>query len=321
MPHNRIRRYLRHGTLPQLAVFDASARLGSFTRAAESLHMAQPTVSAQIRKLTDTVGLPLFEQIGRNVYLTEAGRRAHAHCLRVLAALSDLDDELAALRGLDRGCVRVAASTTCGALLQRAVAAFAARYPGLDQALARRNRTQLIERLTANEDDLYVFATPPVDRDVVRQAILAQPLVVVARADHPLAGARAIACARLAAESFVLREQGSGTRMAAEQAFARAGFAPRVRLELESDAAIRQAIAAGLGVSILARHACDDDRGPPGLVELDVAGFPLARTLAFVYPVGRELSPPAKAFVDFVRTQAPALAFPASCPVRAAGAA
>lgn len=308
MPHQRIRRYLRHGTLPQLAVFDASARLGSFSRAAAALHMAQPTVSAQIRKLTETVGLPLFEQIGRQIYLTEAGRRVHEHCRQVLDALADLDHALAALRGLERGTVRIAAGRTCAAPLMRAVAAFAARHPGLDVALAAHNRAELVARMEANADDVYVFANPPHDRDIVRQAIAPDPLVVVARAGHALAAARGIPLARLATEPFVLREPGSGTREAIEDAFGSLGATPRVRLEANDDDAVARAVMAGLGVALLPRRVL---AGPEGaaLVELDVAGFPRERMLCFVYPVGRELSPPAKAFMDFVRAEAHALVF------------
>ena len=304
MPQSRIRRYLRHGTLPQLAVFEASARLASFTRAAEELHMAQPTVSAQIRKLTETVGLPLFEQIGKQIYLTAAGHRTHEHCRKIFAALAELDHALAGLRGLSSGVLRVASGTPGQLLMPRLVAAFADRHPGLDIALRMHNRRDLIERLAANEDDLYVFANPPDDRELVRQAVASQALVVVARADHPLALRRGIPLADLADASFVVRERGSGTRMTVEQAFAAQGLVPRFRVEMANDAAIRDSVRAGFGVGMLARAlgVGDDD----GLVELDVEGFPRSQTLYFVYPVGRELSPAAEAFLAYARSVADA---------------
>ena len=304
MPQSRIRRYLRHGTLPQLAVFEASARLASFTRAAEELHMAQPTVSAQIRKLTETVGLPLFEQIGKQIYLTAAGHRTHEHCRKIFAALAELDHALAGLRGLSSGVLRVASGTPGQLLMPRLVATFADRHPGLDIALRMHNRRDLIERLAANEDDLYVFANPPDDRELVRQAVASHALVVVARADHPLALGRGIPLADLADASFFVRERGSGTRMTVEQAFAAQGLVPRFRLEMTNDAGIRDGIRAGLGVGLLTRAPGDgtDD----GLVELDVEGFPLAQTLYFVYPVGRELSPAAEAFLAYARSVADA---------------
>ena len=300
MPQSRIRRYLRHGTLPQLAVFEASARLASFTRAAEELHMAQPTVSAQIRKLTETAGLPLFEQIGKQIYLTAAGHRMHAHCRKVFAALAELDDALAGLRGLASGTLRVASGTPGQALMPRLVSAFAAMHPGLDVTLRVHNRRDLMERLAANEDDLYVFANPPDDRELVRQAIASHAFVVMARDDDALARRRGITLAELADASFIARERGSGTRMLVEQAFAAQGLVPRFRVEMTNDAAIRDGIRAGLGVGMLARASGADD----WLVELDVEGFPLAQTLYFVYPVGRELSTAAEAFLAHARAAA-----------------
>jgi LysR family transcriptional regulator, low CO2-responsive transcriptional regulator len=302
MPQSRIRRYLRHGTLPQLAVFEASARLASFTRAAEELHMAQPTVSAQIRKLTETVGLPLFEQIGKQIYLTAAGHRTHEHCRKLFAALAELDLALAGLRGLTSGLLRVASGTPGQWLMPRLVAAFAEDHPGLDIALRMHNRRDLIERLAANEDDLYVFANPPDDRELVRQAVASHALVVAARADHPLARRRGVPLADLADAAFIVRERGSGTRMLVEQAFASRGLVPRFRLEMTNDAAVRDGIRAGLGVGMLARTP--DTAALDGVVELDVEGFPLPQTLYFVYPVGRELSPAAEAFLAHARAAA-----------------
>ncbi|MEO6566859.1 MAG: LysR substrate-binding domain-containing protein, partial [Casimicrobiaceae bacterium] len=168
-------------------------------------------------------------------------------------------------------------------------------------ALALHNRAELIERLANNDDDLYLFANPPEDCDIVRQSILANPLVVYARADHPLAQARHISMARLAQEPFLMRERGSGTRRAVEAAFARQRLVPDVRLELASDESIKQAVLAGLGVSVLAQDTFGVDVDQPHLVTLDVAGFPLERHWWFVYPVGRRLSPVASAFMNFVR--------------------
>jgi DNA-binding transcriptional LysR family regulator len=153
MRPSRIHRYVRHGTLPQLAVFEASARLRSFTRAAEELHLAQPTVSAQIRKLTETVGLPLFEQIGKQIYLTDTGRRTYAHCQEIFRTLESLDDVLTDLRGVETGRLCVAVTTTAECFVPRLLAGFARRHPGIDVSLRIHNRRALIERMANNEDD------------------------------------------------------------------------------------------------------------------------------------------------------------------------
>ena len=166
----------------------------------------------------------------------------------------------------------------------------------------------LIERLARNEDDLYLFADAPDDREIVAQRILPNPLVVFARDDHPLAKATNIAFARLAAEPFLMREPGSGTRARVLKLFAEHGVAPRTRMELSSDEAIREAILAGVGVSILSRYMLAVEPEPAGLVCLDVEGFPLESHWQFVYAVGKQLSPAALAFMDFARAEAKGLA-------------
>jgi len=158
MTQSQLRRYLRYGILPQLAVFEAAARLGSFTRAAETLNMAQPTVSTQIKKLSETLGLPLFEQIGKKVHLTAAGKALQAGCTELFQLFRRIDDGLAAMRNLEAGHLSLAVSTTGKYFVPRLLAGFIAKYPKLEITLHIHNRRELIDRLTANVDDLYIFA-------------------------------------------------------------------------------------------------------------------------------------------------------------------
>jgi len=305
-----IARYLRHGTLTQLRVFEASARLGNFSRAAQELHMAQPTASAQIKKLTETVGLPLFEQVGKRVYLTDAGERLYAGCNDVFRALSSLEDSLGAMRSLGSGRLRLAASSAGKYFAPRLLGAFIDRYPGVDASLQIHNREALIERLANNRDDLYMFAYPPDRENVITQAILPNPLVVFARNDHPLAKQEDISLERLAREHFLMREPGSGTRMLAKRLFEKHGLRPRIKMELSSDEAIKEAILAGLGVSIMSRYTLGAgmESEHSRLVCLDVKGFPLENHWHFVYPEGKHLSATSLAFLDFARVDARALA-------------
>ncbi len=307
MPHALLRRYLRHGILPQLAVFEAAARLGSFTRAAEALYLAQPTVSTQLKKLSDTLDLALFEQVGRKVHLTPAGSALHEGCLELFACFARIEESLAALRGLEAGHLRLAVSTTGKYFAPRLLAAFVQQHPKIEVSLQIHNRQALIDRLARNEDDLYIFANPPTDQDVVCQPILPNPMVVFARADHPLAGRKHISFAELAQEPFLMREPGSGTRLVAWEAFDRHGVEPKVRMELSTNEAIKQAILAGLGISILSRYTLGLDTEQAQLAELDVEGFPVERQWQFVYPVGKQVSPVARAFMDFVRAESTTL--------------
>lgn len=304
MPQSRIRRYLRHGTLPQLAVFEASARLSSFTRAAEELHLAQPTVSAQIRKLSECVGAPLFELVGKKIRLTEAGRRTHEHCKDVFAVLARLDDALAELRDMKSAELRLAVAGASTRFVARMLAGFCSRHPGVAVSVRVDNRAQLVARLTRHEDDLYLFANLPDDVPIVRQTILTNPLVVLAAAGDPLSRDRAIPLARIAAAPFVMREAGSGTRASVIDVFARAGLAPNVRMELPSDDAVRCAVGEGAGISILPRDTFAAETAFRSTVELDVAGFPLERHWHFAYAVGAHPSRSAQAFMRHVRDEA-----------------
>jgi DNA-binding transcriptional LysR family regulator len=302
-----IRRYLKHGTLPQLRVFEASARLGSLTRAAEELHIAQPTASVQIKKLSETIGLPLFEQVGRRVYLTDAGQRLYAGCHDVFRALSTLEETLNGMRAMESGHLRLAVCSTGKYFAPRILGAFIQRYPGVEASLEIHNRKALIGRLANNEDDLYVFGSPLDREDVVTQALLPNPLVVFARDDHPLANARQISLERIAAEPFLMREPGSGTRLVATRLFEQRGLAPRIRLELSTDEAIKEAILAGVGVSIMSRFTLGLEPEHSRLICLNVDGFPLENHWHFAYPAGKQLSATARAFMDFARLEAKGL--------------
>ncbi len=289
MTQVNIGRYLRHGTLPQLRLFEASVRLGSLARAAEELHMAPPTATAQIKKLTETVGLPLLEQVGKRMYPTDVGRRVYDGCNDVFRALGSLEEALDDMRGLDTGQLSIAVASAARYFAPRLLGAFAQLHPGIRTSLHVDNCGALMERLHRNQDDLYLLADAPAG-DRVAQAVVPNPLVVVARADHPLAAERHIAFARFAGEPFLMREAGSGTREAAVGVFARHGLAPKVRMELSSNEAIREAILAGMGVSILSRYTLGIEPEPGGLACLDVEGFPLESHWHFTYPVGKHLS-------------------------------
>jgi DNA-binding transcriptional LysR family regulator len=308
MLQSGIRRYLRHGTLPQLRVFEATARLGNLSRAAEEMHIAQPTASVQIKKLTEMVGLPLFEQVGKRLFLTEAGQHLYAGSHDVFRALSAIEEKLNGMCNVASGHLRLAVSSTGKYFAPRFLGAFIRRYPDVEASLEIHNRQALNERLTNNQDDLYIFAAPISREDVVTQALLPNPLVVFARDDHPLASVRQIPFERIAAEPFVMREPGSGTRLLAMQRFERHGLVPKIRLQLNTDEAVREAILAGLGVSIMSRFRLGLESEQSRLVCLDVEGFPLENHWYFAYPLGKQLSPTARAFMDFARVEAKRLA-------------
>lgn len=289
-----------HFSLRQLRIFESVARHLSYTRAAEELHLTQPAVFTQVKQLEDNVGVPLLERTGKQIQLTDAGREVLATCRETTDALDRLEMRLADMQGLKRGRLRVAIVTTAKYLIPRMIGEFCGEHPGIEASLTVTNREKLLARLAANEDDLWILGVPPEGMDIIATPIADNPLVVLARRDHPLAGKKRIPLKRLAEEPFILRERGSGTRLAAERHFAKHGLSMRVRMELGSNEAIKQAIAGGLGVSVLSLHTMALEGTEGLLTPLDVAGFPLMRKWYLAYPAGKHLSVAAEAFRDFL---------------------
>ncbi len=292
---------MRHSTFRQLELFEAIARLGSFTRAADELFLTQPTVSMQIKKLSDTVGMPLFEQVGKKIYLTDIGHELHRTCRGISEHLSNFEMIAADMKGLKKGKLRLAVVTTAKYFAPRLLGTFCQQYPGVEASLIVSNRERVLERLANNQDDLYILGQPPVDADVVAEAFLENMLVVIAPANHALAKKKKIPLERLAQEPFLLREPGSGTRIATERLFGELGLKLKMRMELGSNEAIKQAVIGGLGISVLSRHTLESDTPTKQFVVLDVKGFPIKRHWYFVYPAGKQLSIIARTFADHLR--------------------
>lgn len=287
----------RHLSYRQLETFATVARLGSFSRAAEALHLTQPAVSIQIRQIIDSIGLPLFDQSSRELRLTAVGHE-------LLQTARELDDSwnrfqsaVDALKGLKKGRLRVALVTTAKYFLPRMLGAFCQRYPEIDIELEVANRARIIERLRANEDDLYIMSFPPEELDVVATPFLDNPLVVVAPAAYALPGGP-LTLADLAPHPFLLRESGSGTRKAVDRHLARSGLTLKVKLALGSNEAIRDLVATGMGLAILSRHVLGEHPEEDGLRILDVAGFPLQQPWSVVHLRQKILSLTAQAFMN-----------------------
>jgi DNA-binding transcriptional LysR family regulator len=290
---------MRHATFRQLEIFAAVARLGSFTRAGETLYLTQPTISMQMKKLTEIVGVPLVEQVGKKLRLTEDGRELARATRDLFAILDGYAMSVAERQGLKRGRLSLAAVTTASYFAPRLLGDFSRQYPGIEVSLRVTNREQVLASLADYQDDLYLMGQPPEDMEVVAQPFMDNHLVVLAAPDHPLAGASAIPLERLAEEPWLLREAGSGTRKAIERLFATRGLSLRPRLELGSNEAIKQAILAGLGISALSSQSLVLQHAGQFAI-LDGADFPILRHWYVVYPRGHRPSVVARAFIDFL---------------------
>ncbi len=290
---------MKQATLHQLQILEAIAKHGSFTRAAEELNLTQPTISQQIKRLTTTIGMPLFEQLGKQVHLTAAGRAVLAASSTISERFAQLEIVIDELKGLKQGRINLVASTTTKYFVPRLLGTFHRKHPDIELNLQITNQEGVLARLAKNQDDLYFTGRPPKDLDIQLRPILENPLVVVASSSHPLASQKNIPIDRLATESFIFREAGSGTRLVVEQFLAENRVSVKTILELSSNEAIKQAIAGELGISVLSQHALALEDRDGLLTILDVEGFPIQRHWYVIYPSGKQLSVAAQTFLNF----------------------
>ncbi|MFN0040880.1 MAG: LysR substrate-binding domain-containing protein [Burkholderiales bacterium] len=291
-------------TWNQLRLFRALARHASFTRAARELHVVQPTVSAQMKQLTDMVGLPLYEQVGKKIHITQAGTELSRTIDELNEAWARFEMKIADLKGVKAGRLRIAIVTTAKYFVPRILGPFCKRYPGIDVALEIVNRNRVLERLAENMDDFYILGVPPEGKEFERQRFLENPLVVIAPVDHPMASKRNISLEQLAKERFIVRESGSGTRITIDEFFGKARIKPLIKMELSNNEAIKWAVAGGLGLSIVSEHSLLFESMQDKLAVLDVQGFPIKKSWYTVYPAGKELSVVAHAFLDHLVEEA-----------------
>lgn len=292
-----------NATFRQLRLFLALAERGSITAAAEACHVTQPTVSMQLRELAEAVGLPLYEQIGKRLHLTAAGEALAETARAMLDEWIAFEQSINAMKGLEQGRLRVALVSTAKYFVPRLLGSFCSEHPNIEIALEVFNRDGVVSRLRENRDDLYIMSMPPEKLDLEQHAFLPNPLVLIAPEGHRWAGKR-LELADLATERFILRERGSGTRLACDAHFTRCAFVPSVRLELGSNEAIKQAVAGGLGLAVISRHALPARPEDDQLTILEVNGFPLQSCWFTLYPRGKRLSPVATVFLEHLKRTA-----------------
>ena len=287
-------------TLRQLKLFEAVARLGGFSRAANEMGVTQPAVSIQIKQLEDDIGLPLFEKTGRQMFLSPAGDELLRASDDVLTRLRNLELGIAAMKGEIKGTLDVAASTNANYFMPQLLGAFQARHPGVAPRLAVGNLQWMMERLSAKKDDLIVMSHVPDLPGLEARQFLDDELVAVAPPTHPLVGDRQIPVSRLAHEPFLLREPGSSSRQAMEEVFRNLGIRFRVGMELGSGEAVKQGVMAGLGLSIVSSFTVANELADGRLAVLDVNGLPVKRRWNAVTFRDKRPSLPARTFAAFI---------------------
>jgi DNA-binding transcriptional LysR family regulator len=291
-----------HMTLRQLTLFKAVAQHLSFTRAAAELCLTQPAVSIQIKQLEGHVGMPLFEQIGKRIFLTDAGRELYGACEDIFARIDALEISLNELQGSIKGQLKLSVVTTAAYFTPHLFKAFLLRYPEVHLNLNVTNRTRILERLANNEDDLVIMGQVPERLHVTAHQFLENPLVVLAPPQHPLVDQSNIPLARLARETILIREVGSGTRMAIERCFATHDLELQANMELGNSDAIKHGVMAGLGISVLSQHTVTFELAAGAIKLLDVENFPLKRDWYVAHLTEKKLSLVARTFLEFLLT-------------------
>ncbi|MDM8561641.1 LysR substrate-binding domain-containing protein [Candidatus Parabeggiatoa sp. HSG14] len=291
-------------TLRQLTLFKAVAQHLSFTRAAAELCLTQPAVSIQIKQLEGHVGMPLFEQVGKRIFLTDAGRELYVACGDIFTRLDALEISLNELQGSIRGQLKISVVTTATYFIPYLFQAFLQNYPDVHFTLNVTNRTHVLERLASNEDDLVIMGQVPEQLHVTAHQFLKNPLVVLAPPQHPLVGKSDISLERLAKENFLIREVGSGTRLAMERCFTASNLELSTEMVLGSSEAIKHGVMAGLGISVLSLYTLTLELAAGTIKLLDVKDFPLNRHWYVAYLSDKKLSLVARTFLEFLLSSA-----------------
>ncbi|MDP1593087.1 MAG: LysR family transcriptional regulator [Gallionella sp.] len=293
-----------HFTLRQLQVFEKVAIHLNYSRAAEELYLSQPAVSMQIKQLEGHIGLPLFEQMGKKVFLTEAGRELFHYARSISQQLSEMEAVFDDMKGLGQGKFTLSVVNTANYFTPQLLAKFCHRHPNINVILQVANRDAVLKQLADNSTDLAIMGQPPEGLDLNAELFLDNPLVVIADPGHPLARLKNIKFAQLANETFMSREKGSGTRSAMERVFDLHQIQPHISMEMETNEAIKQAVRAGMGLGILSLHSIELELETGRLAILDVENFPLLRHWFVAYRHNKRLSSAALAFKDFLLTEA-----------------
>ncbi len=287
-------------TIRQFQIFESVAQHLSYTRAAELLYLSQPAVSMQIKQLENEVEMPLFERMGKKLFLTEAGDELLVYARNISRQLTELDDVFNEMRGSEKGRLTIAVATTANYFALKLLGEFYRRFSGTIISFDVTNRESLLNHLNENTVDMVIMGQPPEGMDVEATPFLDNPLVVIAPKGHQLAKEKKIPLSVLQQETFIMREHGSGTRIAMERFFDQSGYSISSVMEMSSNEAINQAVEAGLGLGIVSQHTLELELALGRLEILDVEAFPIMRHWYLVHRKGKRLTAIMEAFKQLV---------------------
>lgn len=291
-------------SLRQLQVFESVARHLNHSRAAEELFLSQPAVSMQIKQAEQTIGMPLFEQVGKKLFLTDAGRELLHYSRAVVLLMQEMETVFDEMKGLEHGHLNIAVVSTANYFMPQLLAKFIQAHPRIKVSLSVANRDAVLKQLAENVADLAIMGQPPEGTDMLAEPFMQNPLVVIAAPSHALVRQKKIQPKQLASETFLLREQGSGTRGVVERFFASHHLALPAHMEMDTNEAIKQSVQAGMGLGIISRHGIELELETKRLEVLDVMHFPIMRHWHIVHRKEKRLSAAANAFKQYLLNEA-----------------
>lgn len=303
--------FMFHLTLRQLQVFESVALHLSHSRAAKELYLSQPAISMQIKQLEQSVGLPLFGQIGKKIHLTDAGREMLNYSRNIFQQLQEMEAVFEDMKGLERGQLDISVVSTANYFMPQLLAKFCQMHPKIQVSLHVANRDAVLQQLNENRSDLAIMGQPPQGLEMLAQSFMKNPLVVIAPPGHPLCKLKKVKLHKLEQESFLLREQGSGTRSSMERFFSEHGIQFHTGMEMGTNEAIKQAVQAGMGLGIISLHSAELELETGRLAVLNVEYFPIVRHWYITHRKTKHLSTAAEAFKQFMITEAEKIATPA----------
>jgi len=303
-------------SLRQLQVFESVARHLNHSRAADELFLTQPAVSMQIKQAEQTIGMPLFEQVGKKLFLTEAGREMLHYSRSVVLLMQEMETVFDEMKGLEHGHLNIAVVSTANYFMPQLLAKFIQAHPKIKVSLSVANRDAVLKQLAENIADLAIMGQPPEGTDMVADPFLENPLVVIASPVHPLSIVKNIQPRQLSNETFLLREQGSGTRGVVERFFTSHRLPLPAHMSMDTNEAIKQSVQAGMGIGIISSHGIEMELETKRLVVLDVDHFPIVRHWYIVHRKDKRASVAAQEFARFLseESQQRASTLPADTP-------
>ncbi|MFA7400674.1 MAG: LysR family transcriptional regulator [Sideroxydans sp.] len=287
-------------SLRQLQVFESVARHLNHSRAAAELFLSQPAVSMQIKQAEQTIGMPLFEQVGKKLFLTEAGREMLHYARSVVLLMQEMESVFDEMKGLEHGQLNISVVSTANYFMPQLLAKFIQAHPKIKVSLSVANRDAVLKQLAENMTDLAIMGQPPEGTDMVADPFLENPLVVIAAPTHPLTRTSHIQPRQLANETFLLREHGSGTRGVVERFFASHRLPLPAHMSMDTNEAIKQSVQAGMGIGIISSHGIELELETKRLVVLDVDHFPIVRHWYIVHRKDKRATVSAQEFARFL---------------------